>query len=575
MDTNPRMPAAGVAHIGDLDRAAYCVQPDLDPRGRAFDVSANGSMSPSQIKWRTSFRREPGQRFIHAGLVDAPIHPPNYRHGIKTQGGDRAGDVFMSTQGGAESDLSSFHNLQKESIYRSNIREPLGSGYIRGHQFPSRVHEADFRFGASTSESENAKHIIYNPTAAPYLRSHGAVDTTNLNESSEQYSQSLRSVTTNRAANEGAAATMARTGAIGFTPSTSFSGTRTVSAGALNSPNDFDPMHQERMITRPINREYNWNAAGIDPRNHRFGKVASDSQGTGSGRAGAGGGVASIMQHASLDADSRTTIGSKRVEECKSSSFDHLGKGRRQRGELLGGDPSDPVSSSGGGNFNYTGHRNLIFGRPGQHDEWGARDCIRGDYTIREQMPDANLGRSSFKLTSLPYIPPVDTVTSRTFGLPSIRADRAPPKIKSVANDMNYGDESNGKGLLYPSAYAGEGVNEEDFLRGRQPAQIRQVFETLGLRMDDEQFNRVASLAQQRYGALSVDSFRHAWNQAVRLAIICEICGETLCQHEDCASQSCKHNEQANHALHSRHIKQEAATQIQAAGFSSNTHPAM
>ena len=622
-----------MGHVGsELDRAAYCVQPDLDPRGRSFDLSANGSMSREQLKWRTSFRREPGQRFIHAGLVDAPVPPLSYRHGIRTQGGDRAGDVFVSAQGGAESDLSSFHNLQKESIYRSSIREPLGSGYIRGHQvnqpnqpnertkqrdaangqsslecytvcslcsslfslcfafsfafvqFPACVHESDFRFGASSRTSENAKSVIYHPTAAPHLRSHGSLDTAAINESAEDYARTLRNTTTNRAANEGAAQTMARTGSAAFAPSASASfGRSSVSAGGVGSGSGaggFDPHHQERLVTRPMNREYNWASSGIDPLAHRFGKVSSSANANANPAANFESGVASALNYG---ADARpTNIGSKRVEECKSASFDHLGKGRRQRGELLAGDPRDPASSAGADSLNYTGHRSRTFGRPGAHDEWGARDCIKGAYDARQQMPDADLGRSSSKITALAHIPPEHE--GRSFGLPSIRSDRMPPRLKSVANDINFGDESSGKGLLYPSQHAGEGVNEEDFLRQRSPAEIRSLFQTLGLSMPDAQFQRVATLAVRRYGALSVDAFRHAWNQ-VRLELVCETCGEALCQHEDCAAQPCTHLPGlANHARQARHSKQSAAAaaapaaphnHIQAAGFSSNTHPAM
>ena len=58
MDTNPRMPAAGVAHVGDTESTAYCVQPDLDPRRDPSLDDVRGS-NPDQLKWRTSYRREP------------------------------------------------------------------------------------------------------------------------------------------------------------------------------------------------------------------------------------------------------------------------------------------------------------------------------------------------------------------------------------------------------------------------------------------------------------------------------------------------------------------------------------
>ena len=525
---------AGIGHVGDSESAAYCVQPDLDPRRTAQPFDRPDELNQDQLKWRQSYRREPGQRFIHAGLVGAPVPGPDYRHGIRTTSGDKAGDVFTGA-GGPESDLAAFKLMQKESIYRSNIREPLGSGYIRGHQLPTKVHDPQFRFGVSTSESESAKNVIYHPTAAPLIRSHGAVDTSPLNQTTDEYGRTLGSTTTTRAAAQ--YHTMAST-----------------AAGAS------DAHQQERLITRPIDREYNWTKAGIDPTKHRFGKVVNANP-AGSYATG----VSSVLKHNSTEED-RTTIGSKRVEEAKSNTYDHLGKGRRQRGALAG-DINDPTSSAHGDRLNYSGHRSMTFGRPGQHDEWGARDCIRGTYSEQEQLPDPDLGKSKFQLTNLEHLPARHA--DRAFGLPSIRADRPPPKMKSIANDMNYGDESNGRGLLYPSQFAFEGINEEDFLRQRTPDQIKSVFKTLGMEFSPSQFDRIVALAISRYGALSVDSFRHAWNQ-VRLEIICQDCGALLCQHEDCALMKCRHTENANHSIHSKHLKQDQPKQIQPAGFTHN-----
>lgn len=58
----------------------------------------------------------------------------------------------------------------------------------------------------------------------------------------------------------------------------------------------------------------------------------------------------------------------------------------------------------------------------------------------------------------------------RAFGVPSIRDDIRPPKMRSVADPNNYGNELNGKGLLYPSKFSFDGVTEEDFLMVRAHA---------------------------------------------------------------------------------------------------------
>ena len=59
-----------------------------------------------------------------------------------------------------------------------------------------------------------------------------------------------------------------------------------------------------------------------------------------------------------------------------------------------------------------------VFGVTSSGDAWSAADCIRGDYTLEQQLPDADLGKSVSKgyrnLTTDP---------ERTFGIPTIRKD--------------------------------------------------------------------------------------------------------------------------------------------------------
>ena len=54
--------------------------------------------------------------------------------------------------------------------------------------------------------------------------------------------------------------------------------------------------------------------------------------------------------------------------------------------------------------------------------EWGASDCIRGDFSTAEQMPDSNLGRST-----RPGFRNIN-IKNRTFGCPTIRTDIAVPR---------------------------------------------------------------------------------------------------------------------------------------------------
>lgn len=86
-------------------------------------------------------------------------------------------------------------------------------------------------------------------------------------------------------------------------------------------------------------------------------------------------------------------------------------------------------------------------------DEWTAADCIRGNYSVEDQMPDADLGKSVSKgyrnFTTDPH---------RVFGVPTIRND-IPAKAKaSVADHQNYGNDADAASLLHPSRFAPIGV---------------------------------------------------------------------------------------------------------------------
>lgn len=140
---------------------------------------------------------------------------------MTTQKGERVGDCFEQVH---PTELQDFLNEQKESIYDSNVREPLGATFSRGHVFPNMVNDSDFRFGITTKASESSKGLIYFSEKIPDRRA------------------------------------------------LSMSG---VGAPAPDSSNNV-----ERDITRQIDREYNWQSPGIDPTTFRFGKMqAADPNG--------------------------------------------------------------------------------------------------------------------------------------------------------------------------------------------------------------------------------------------------------------------------------------------------------
>jgi hypothetical protein len=152
------------------------------------------------------------------------------------------------------------------------------------------------------------------------------------------------------------------------------------------------------------------------------------------------------------------------------------------------------------------------YGMPSKRfNDWGARECMMGNYTPEEQAPDPDLGRSLRRGCA----PEEVLVSERTFGVPAVRSDIRPPKLPSVADAKNYGNEPGAKALLYPQTFASRGVYEEDFLVGRPKPELRDICCTSGLADSVSHFEELYRSAQQAYGVseddqLSVEAIRQA-----------------------------------------------------------------
>jgi hypothetical protein len=241
----------------------------------------------------------------------------------------------------------------------------------------------------------------------------------------------------------------------------------------------------ERDVSQAHHRNYDWK--DIDPETHRFGKVLIRNEQYG-------------VRDALSFEEPKTTVGSKRFVQMKDARGDPLGRARNPRGNL----------------------RNLpethTFGHASQRDSWGAKRCIRGDYDVQDQLPDKDLGKTGYTHSRiLRKVRQKDGIDpNRRHGLPSLRSDVPAPAFRSVADTHNYGDEQDAKALLNPSKYAYDGVVVEDFTASREEQEIRAIFDSAGMHCDDQQFAQCVQVAAQLTGgALTVDSFRNAFNKVV------------------------------------------------------------
>eukprot|EP00042_Codosiga_hollandica_P046709 m.494744 g.494744 ORF g.494744 m.494744 type:complete len:502 (+) comp57292_c0_seq5:1312-2817(+) len=106
-------------------------------------------------------------------------------------------------------------------------------------------------------------------------------------------------------------------------------------------------------------------------------------------------------------------------------------------------------------------------------------------------------------------------VIDRVFGVPTIRTDIAAPRFKRVSERRNFGDDSDARGLIRPTLFDSLGVHAKDILMPRTQAEIRTLFENLGVEFTDQTFFAVwtRALSTDPRGDVSVESFRRSLDQ--------------------------------------------------------------
>jgi hypothetical protein len=85
---------------------------------------------------------------LHYGIYNDPKDHENYIHGVKTLESDHVTDCI---KGNNLNGVNYFLNEIKENKYARLQREPLGKSIIRNYEFPEKVKEDTFRYGAPTS----------------------------------------------------------------------------------------------------------------------------------------------------------------------------------------------------------------------------------------------------------------------------------------------------------------------------------------------------------------------------------------------------------------------------------------
>ena len=248
-------------------------------------------------------------------------------------------------------------------------------------------------------------------------------------------------------------------------------------------PHRYVVSHGSFNVAEQRDRNYDWKNTDVkDPGVHKFGWAEEVPLRDG---------VKKAISGPAADPDLATgaKIVQKTVTDFKDFNSDILGKCKK----------------TGAGLHNLS--KDFAFGTSTVKDygAWGTKECIEGNASLEEQMPDPDLGRS--------LQPGWRNITNETraFGVPNVRTDVPLPRIRSCADNQNYGDECDAKELLYPSDHAWKGVQPDDFFQPRGLEEILSVMECSGFDLSREQAEQVFAHASKAHpeGLVSLESFRH------------------------------------------------------------------
>lgn len=210
--TGASTPRAGTAPVGASRAAANSYgaparyiradpSPGVTPAGKAGELAMAGGIESrmglqpdvilptprtppniSEAQKRHRQKGPPGAIEINWGLKNLDIPPPIEGYGCKNNKGE---DVAQNFRSGKLFGVAEYINARAEDVYASTKREPLGSGWSRGHVLPDQTRSKGFAFGiASESADHSAKDCIFprdvendsEEVRLQYQRTHGSTD---------------------------------------------------------------------------------------------------------------------------------------------------------------------------------------------------------------------------------------------------------------------------------------------------------------------------------------------------------------------------------------------------------------
>jgi len=402
-------PAGSVTSIAS-ESVAACIKHD----------HPNRPTTPPEIsKYRKSTIHEPGKIVKHYGAANNVIpHPKDEPFGYKSGVGKGEG-VAEVIKNFPESELMQWRLERQEDVYASSKREPLGQSYNRGHKLPQGL-GTDVPFGEVCEQGGvvGAKAMMQHPLSKELIF---PVDFQNEDPDGKFHDMYVRT-------------------------------------------------HASYAPGQQRQRNYNWEAANIEPGKHTFGLTEKVDPNNRNGVAKA------LNPQLGVDYKDTAKIVPAMLEHFYITEKDHLGQ----------------VKKLGHGNRNIP--PDFAYGAPSEgrnSDSWGVRKLLVGGYTEEQQIPDVDLGKSI--KPGHRNLAPDDKV----FGLPSVRTDimrRYPQPTKQLyeagmtvqmskgcADNTNYGEEPDAFSLIYPAAGGDRGVEERMYLEPYTAEKLKAFLGTAGI----------------------------------------------------------------------------------------------
>ncbi|XP_075067366.1 EF-hand domain-containing family member B [Mixophyes fleayi] len=99
----------------------------------------------------------------------------------------------------------------------------------------------------------------------------------------------------------------------------------------------------------------------------------------------------------------------------------------------------------------------------------------------------------------------------RTYGIPTVRTDIAPPRFQRVSDRNTYGDGPNAFGLLWPSIFTQHMVYKRDISKSRPKEEIAKILRNTGVNIPDNTFEELWRMASKIHpkGEVSLETIRN------------------------------------------------------------------